>query len=108
MWSMEIEELIRSTLEECDAAIREESMDFFFRSNPPLYLAKTHFREALAFLLYREPPSSRILDFGCGTGQLLLLLWHFGFRNLLGWDANPRLLVGAQELFVRLADPNSV
>lgn len=30
---------------------------------------------------------SRILDFGCGTGRPLQILYHFGFRNLTGADA---------------------
>ncbi len=30
---------------------------------------------------------SRILDFGCGAGNLLQTLYHFGFRNLTGADA---------------------
>lgn len=30
---------------------------------------------------------SRILDFGCGGGRLLQILYHFGFRNLTGADA---------------------
>lgn len=30
---------------------------------------------------------SRILDFGCGTGRPLHVLYHFGFRNLTGADA---------------------
>jgi SAM-dependent methyltransferase len=30
---------------------------------------------------------SRILDFGCGVGKLLQILYHFGFRNLTGVDA---------------------
>ena len=30
---------------------------------------------------------SKILDFGCGTGKPLQVLYHFGFRNLTGADA---------------------
>ncbi len=30
---------------------------------------------------------SRILDFGCGTGRPLQVLYYFGFRNLTGADA---------------------
>jgi len=30
---------------------------------------------------------SKILDFGCGNGQLLRTLYHFGFRDLTGADA---------------------
>ena len=30
---------------------------------------------------------SKILDFGCGTGKPLQILYHFGFRNLTGADA---------------------
>lgn len=30
---------------------------------------------------------SRILDFGCGAGQLLQALYYYGFRNLTGADA---------------------
>lgn len=30
---------------------------------------------------------SRILDFGCGTGRPLHVLYHFGFRDLTGADA---------------------
>ena len=31
--------------------------------------------------------NSRILDYGCGAGRLLLSLHHFGFRDLTGADA---------------------
>jgi SAM-dependent methyltransferase len=30
---------------------------------------------------------SKILDFGCGNGRLLQILYHFGFRSLTGADA---------------------
>jgi SAM-dependent methyltransferase len=39
---------------------------------------------------------------------MLLFLWHFGYRNLFGWDNNERWLVAARELFAQLADPNAL
>lgn len=42
-----------------------------------------YLREPLLALEY----DSRILDFGCGAGQLLQALYHYGFRDLTGADA---------------------
>jgi SAM-dependent methyltransferase len=46
--------------------------------------------------------SSRILDLGCGAGQTLITLSHFGFRNLIGADPfldSDRQLPGNIKLF---------
>ena len=109
MWGVEIETKIKSVLEHYDPKYRDElSGGFFYKSNP-LHVYKLHMREFLVYLLDRGVSSSaRILDFACGTGQMLLYLWHFEFRNLHGWDANARWLSGANELFSQLADPTSV
>jgi SAM-dependent methyltransferase len=42
-----------------------------------------YLREPLLKLNFR----SRILDFGCGTGELLQTLYYYGFRDLKGADA---------------------
>ncbi len=49
-----------------------------FRTFFPDYL-----KEPLLELQY----DSKILDFGCGAGQLLQALYYYGFRNLTGADA---------------------
>lgn len=49
-----------------------------FRTFFPDYL-----KESLLELEY----DSKILDFGCGAGQLLQALYYYGFRNLTGADA---------------------
>jgi len=48
---------------------------------------KAHFPASLRDFPLGINFKSRILDFGCGTGKLLQILYHFGFRNLTGVDA---------------------
>jgi SAM-dependent methyltransferase len=55
-------------------AAREKWLDFYFPNSLKEPLLKLNFR-------------SKILDFGCGSGNLLQNLYHFGFRNLTGADA---------------------
>lgn len=45
-----------------------------------------HFPRSLRENLLGLNLKSRILDVGCGAGQLLLTLSHFGFKNLAGAD----------------------
>jgi SAM-dependent methyltransferase len=109
MWGIETERQIQEILEQCDEKYKTGyALGFFYRANP-LFLTKIFMREALSFLLNRNiSASARILDLGCGTAQMLLLLRQFGYRNLHGWDANKQWLLGARELFARLADAECV
>lgn len=50
-------------------------------------LIKAHFPPSLLEPVLDLNFHSRILDFGCGNGQLLRTLSHFGFRDLMGADA---------------------
>ncbi len=109
MWSLEIEDQIREVLLEQDPAYESEiSKGYFFRANP-LFYNKIHMRETLAYLLHFEVSSgSRVLDYGCGTGQFLLYLWNHGFRNLEGWDHNSRWLDAAGAIFHQLAPGSDI
>ena len=55
-------------------AKKEKWLEFYFPNS---------LREQLLELNFH----SKILDFGCGSGNLLQNLYHFGFRNLTGADA---------------------
>ncbi len=55
-------------------AQKEKWLDFYFPDSLKEPLLKLNF-------------DSKILDFGCGSGELLRNLYHFGFRNLTGVDA---------------------
>lgn len=46
-----------------------------------------HFPPSLKESVLELSLHSRILDFGCGTGKLLQILYQFGFRDLIGADA---------------------
>ena len=42
---------------------------------------------------------SRILDFGCGYGRSLGMLFEKGYRNLIGFDFSPAMISAAREHF---------
>ena len=44
-------------------------------------------------------PDSRILDFGCGYGRSLGMLFEKGYRNLVGFDFSPAMIAAARERF---------
>lgn len=48
---------------------------------------RTFFPDYLKEPLLELDFESKILDFGCGAGQLLQALYYYGFRNLTGADA---------------------
>ena len=48
---------------------------------------RTYFPDYLKEPLLDLEFDSKILDFGCGAGQLLQTLYYYGFRNLTGADA---------------------
>lgn len=108
-WGLSTERQVQTLLDEHDPKLKEElSKGYFYRANP-LFYNKVHMRETLAFLLSRSLPSDAgILDYATGTGQFLLYLWCFGFRNLHGWDQNKRWLDAAAYLFSRMADEKDV
>ena len=45
---------------------------------------------------------SRILDFGCGYGRTLGVLYNQGYRNLVGVDPAPRMVAAARQRFPQL------
>jgi len=108
MWGTEIEAQIRDTLLEHDPAYENEiSKGFFYRATP-LFQNKLHQRESLVHMLqHKVPLDTPILDYGCGTGQYLLYLWHHGFRNLTGCDHNQRWLDASRYLLDRLTQPGA-
>jgi 2-polyprenyl-3-methyl-5-hydroxy-6-metoxy-1,4-benzoquinol methylase len=81
-------------------AVRTSSVNFFRRL---IKIAKRRIF-SIAFSLgladnlkyiFRQPfwisrrylnTNSRVLDYGCGAGDKLKLMWEFGFKNLVGFD----------------------
>jgi SAM-dependent methyltransferase len=109
MWSREIEQQVKEVFRKVDPGLSEVANGYFFRDAQPLFYNKIHLRETLPYLLSRElPATARILDYGCGTGQFLLFLSKFGFRNLHGWDQNPRWLQAGQAIFDELDELQNV
>jgi len=102
-WGYEIEQRIRDVLLELDPKYEEGYSKGYFLRAAPLFHNKLHMRETLAFLDYREKRDIKVLDFGCGCGQFLLYLWRHGYHDLEGVDSNERWLVGAREVFAKLA-----
>jgi SAM-dependent methyltransferase len=56
-------------------------------------------------------PECRILDYGCGYGRVMALLFERGYRQLLGVDASGAMIEKARALyphlsFVRIDPPN--
>jgi SAM-dependent methyltransferase len=45
---------------------------------------------------------SRVVDYGCGYGRILGVLWEGGYRNLLGVDPALAMVAAAQERFPRI------
>ena len=48
-------------------------------------------------------PGSRILDFGCGYGRCLGELFSAGYRDLIGFDFSPAMIVAARARFPEIA-----
>lgn len=107
-WGYGIEKRIREVLLELDPKYEEDYSKGYFLRAVPLFYNKLHMRETLAYLDYRGDNSVKILDFGCGCGQFLLYLWMHEYRNLEGVDANDRWLIGAREVFRKLAPESKV
>jgi len=45
------------------------------------------------------PPTSRVLDFGCGYGRVLGILHSHGYRDLIGVDPAPAMIAAARAAF---------
>src|SRR5262245_11943533 len=45
------------------------------------------------------PPSSRILDYGCGFGRALGILDSHGYNNLIGIEPSPEIIAAALQNF---------
>ncbi len=55
-------------------------------------------RAVVSCLVERQPAPQKILDIGCGTGQLMLAVSeHFPQANLIGLDPSPKMLEVARE-----------
>jgi SAM-dependent methyltransferase len=48
-------------------------------------------------------PDSRILDFGCGYGRALGLLWERGYHNLIGFDPAAAMVALARQSFPKIS-----
>src|SRR5262252_884740 len=49
------------------------------------------------------PPTSRILDYGCGYGRALGILESYGYNNLVGVDPIPAMIERARREFPPLS-----
>jgi SAM-dependent methyltransferase len=47
-------------------------------------------------------PASRILDFGCGYGRTMGILYEQGYRKLVGIDPAPAMIAAARQRFPQL------
>ena len=43
------------------------------------------------------PPTARIVEFGCGYGRVLGILFDHGYRNLVGFDPAPAMIAEARK-----------
>ena len=55
------------------------------------------FQEPVIKELKELPAETRILDVGCGTGELLFSLWKQGKKNIFGVDLSEKMLLKAKE-----------
>ena len=76
-------------------ALRERYSHIFNSPNTNRY------RQTFETLLYREAPGKRILEIGCGTGELSARLADAGAISVFGADISHRFITTAQELFHR-------
>jgi SAM-dependent methyltransferase len=74
----------------------DRQLDYWNREGP-----QKSFGHPLNFELLSQwlTPDSRILDFGCGYGRSLGILFEKGYRNLIGFDFSPAMVSAARERF---------
>ena len=77
--------------------------EFYARFGAAFAEKRPRLQPGVARLLTRLPPAARVLDVGCGHGQVLRVLRHSGFRGrYIGLDFSPALLEHAR---TAAADP---
>lgn len=78
----------------------DRQFDYWNREGP-----QKSFGHPLNFerLSQRLSSDSRILDFGCGYGRSLGVLFEQGYRNLIGFDFSPAMITAARERFPQIA-----
>lgn len=79
--------------------------DSVFSANPNY---RAHYRESSYYPLWcavaeRVPPDARVLEIGCGPGQLAELLWDRGVRSYHGFDFSPVAIRGARQRVPQLS-----
>jgi SAM-dependent methyltransferase len=78
----------------------DRQLDYWNREGPQKSFAHPlNFERLNDFLL----TNSRILDFGCGYGRSLGLLYEHGYRNLAGFDFSPAMIAAARERYPEIA-----
>jgi SAM-dependent methyltransferase len=78
----------------------DRQLDYWNREGPFKSFGHPLNLERLCDLLLTN---SRILDFGCGYGRSLGLLYEHGYRNLIGFDFSPAMIAAARERFPEIA-----
>lgn len=97
-WTQAREAALRDALVKIAPEFKDTYKAGYFYKQVPLNTGRFYMRDTLCYLDQKRKKGDAILCYGCGVGTFLMYLWTAGYRNLLGRDADPRVVAVAHEL----------
>lgn len=110
-WTPDDEKKLRNLLIEINPKYHHEIGRGFFWLQMPSRASRFYMRETMAWLTdeySHQSKRSKVLCYGCGVGTFMLYLWHHGFTDVEGCDANLREVETARKILGNFGCPFQV